>query len=235
MWLALWLPRASGEKASCRYLWNLWYRTDVGETCGTWFIRWISSGFFGGFLVEAVKKLFIFQGQFGELPLLVLVVMWFSKGLFSQQLPTHSDFGIIGNLPDFSCGNCCPFTIIVHLLNCFSYYLLILLHVILLSPYRSSPGFENPAIRWNLTHRIELGLSSTKIKKSCCQKTHQHLNIFLVIWNPQVIVISFLKFLRSDGSEQSFLGGAVIRNLTQERSTDGTAWNGIERSGSRKK
>lgn len=97
----LWLPPASsGEKASCRYLWNLWYRTDVGETCGTWFIRWISSGFFGGFLVEVVKKLFIFQGQVGELPLLVLVVMWFSRGLFSQQLPTHSDFW---NYREFAC------------------------------------------------------------------------------------------------------------------------------------
>lgn len=114
----LWLPPASsGEKASCRYLWNLWYRTDVGETCGTWFIRWISSGFFGGFLVELVKKLFIFQGQFGELPPLVLVVMWFSRGLFSQQLPTHSDFWNYRDFACFSCGNGCPFTIMVHHLS----------------------------------------------------------------------------------------------------------------------
>ena len=177
----------AGHVASCGFL-QLQVRRPPVDTFETFDIAPMSgkpvghdsfvgfpAGFLVGFWLRLWRNCSFFRAHLGN----YLFWCWWSCGLVGDFSPNNCHliqiFGIIGNLPVFPAEIVVPlpsWSIIYHdsLLLCFSYYLLILVHVILLSPYHSSPGFENPEIRWNLTHRIQLGLSSTKIKKPCCQK-----------------------------------------------------------------
>ena len=192
------------------------------------------AGFLVGFWLSLWRNCSFFRANLGN----YLLWCWWSCGLVGDFSPNNCQliqiFGIIGTLPVFPAEMVVPlpsWSIIYHdsLLLCCSYYLLILVHMILLSPYHSSPGFENPEIRWNLTHRIQLGLSSTKIKKPCCQKTYQHL--------PSLKPSSHRHKL-PEIPEVRWLGAIVLGWRGDSELDPGTinGWNGMEgmeRSGSR--
>lgn len=77
------------------------------------------AGFLVGFWLSLWRNCSFFRANLGNYLLWCWwsCPMWFSRGLFSQQLPTHSDFWNYREFACFSCGNCCPFTIMVHHLS----------------------------------------------------------------------------------------------------------------------